>query len=332
MTIDEEVQSLFMLHYPGTDAKTIRAFDEKYEPGGLILMGDNVPSSMKELAELTASATPDQTLPILFGIDQEGGVVSRLDSDTAPGAEELRKLSPASTFDAFQSRAALTARGGIQVNFGIVADVTSDPSSFIYDRVLGEDASSASERVVQAVKGEAGLVQSVLKHFPGHGAVAGDSHTMIPKTGLSYAQWLEQEAPPFEAGIDAGAEFVMFGHLAYTAVDEAPASLSGKWHEILRDQLGFRGISITDDMLMLQHSGLAKYQDPSENAIQALAVGNTMLLYVLPKDPATEGIDLKTLVADVVSAVASGRISKQQIDNDARKLLVLRLSLAKQHG
>ena len=117
-------------------------------------------------------------------------------------------------------------------------------------------------------------------------------------------------AVPFAAGIDAGAELVMTGHLAYPAVDAAPASLSPEWHRILRDELGFDGVVVTDDMLMLQHNGLPEFADPGENAVRAIAAGADLLLYVLPADPSEFGISVDGLVASIVAAVQSGRITE----------------------
>jgi beta-N-acetylhexosaminidase len=97
---------------------------------------------------------------------------------------------------------------------------------------------------------------------------------------------------------------------------------------VLRGALGFDGVSITDDMLMLQHTGLPEYCNPTENAIQALAAGNTMLLYVLPANPADEQIDLAGIIDGIAQAVESGRIPASVIDDAARKLIVLRHSLA----
>jgi beta-N-acetylhexosaminidase len=209
------------------------------------------------------------------------------------------------------------------VNFGTVADVTADPASFIADRVLGTDPAASSARVAASVAGERGTVLSTLKHFPGHGESEADSHHAIPSTGVSEAEWAARDAPSFRAGVDAGAELVMFGHLAYTQVDAAPASLSAAWHRVLTDRLGFRGASITDDLRMLQDSGLPQYQDPGENAVQAIAAGNTMVLDVLPA-----GSEPAALVDAVVAAVQQGRIPAAQLDADVLKLLELRRSLA----
>ncbi len=324
MSLAEKVQSLFVLHIPGTDASAFRAFAEQNRPGGMILMSDNIPSGTAALAGLTTAASPDPELPLLFAVDQEGGVVSRLDADTAPGADQLKHDSVSDTYTSFRSRAALLREAGIQINFGVVADVSADPGSFIYDRVLGIDPQAAAERVAQAVRGESGLVLSTLKHFPGHGAGVGDSHQLIPQTALSRANWRERYGRPFAAGIVAGAELVMLGHLEYSDVDAQPASLSPVWHRILRDDLNFHGVIISDDMLMLQHSGIDEYRNPSENAIRALAAGTTALLYVLPADPSTVGIDLGAMVADIVAAALTGRIDPAQVDDAARALLVMR--------
>lgn len=332
MTLAEKVASLLMLHRPGTDAGALRSFADSYGLGGLILMGDNVPESAAALAAMTAGASSDPGLPLLLGIDQEGGTVSRLPADRASGADALKSLPAQATTDAFTSRSALLADAGINLNFGIVADVTADRHSFIYDRVLGTDAATGGPRVAAAVAGEHGRVLSTLKHFPGHGATGEDSHHGIPSSPLSRAGWASRVAPPFRAGIAAGAEVVMFGHLAYPAVDRHPASLSAVWHAILRDELGFDGVAITDDMLMLQHSGLPQYADPVENAISALAAGNTMLLFVLPADPAAAGVDIPRMITGIAAAVDAGRIPLATIDDNVRRLLVLRRTLSGQTG
>lgn len=330
MTLQQKVASLLMLHAPGTDGAALRAFVDQYGLGGLILMGDNIPASPDLLSQETTAISADPELPVLIATDEEGGDVARLGWDTLPGADQLKNLPPAATHDAFATRAQLLQQAGINVNFGIIADTTSDPQSFIYDRVLGTDPASAADRVAAAVSAEHGTVMSTLKHFPGHGETEADSHLTVPTTATSMDAWTTRDAPPFEAGVGAGAELVMFGHLVYSAVDAQPASLSSRWHEILRDDLGFTGIAITDDLRMLQDTGLAQYQNPSENAVAALQAGNTMLLFVTAADPAQDGIDPGRLIADIVSAVDNGRISLQQIDTDARKLLIARRTLAHQ--
>lgn len=321
MTLPEKVASLLLIHVPGTDPAPIRATIDATGVAGVIFMGDNVPGSAAGLAATSARLSRDPGLPVVLGIDQEGGIVRRLPEDAAAAASQLRGAPPEAAREAFAARAALVASAGVDVNFGIVADVTADRGSFIFDRVLGTDAASAAPRVAAAVAGEHGVVWSTLKHFPGHGSVAGDSHVSVPTTAMPVEEWRATQAPPFEAGIEAGAEFVMLGHLRYTAVDAAPASLSAEWNRILREDLGFDGVIVTDDMSMLERSGEPAYADQAANAVAAVAAGTTMLLFVGP-------VDVGRVVGAVVAAVEDGRIPEATIDDAARRLLELRRELS----
>ena len=326
LSIEQKAAALLMLHAPGTDPAPLRALVDA-GVSGLILMGDNMPATPPELAALTAAVQADADAPVLVGIDEEGGEVQRLPWDGAAGAEALRASPVPAARDAFAARAATLADGGVSVNFGIVADVTADPASFIAGRVLGGDPQSAADRVAAAVAGERGCVLSTLKHFPGHGAAPGDSHASVPTAPLTIDEWRAGPAIPFEAGIDAGAELVMTGHLAYPAVDAAPASLSPEWHRILREELGFDGVVVTDDMLMLQHNGVPEYADPGENAVRAVEAGSDLLLYVLPADPSEYGISVDGLVGSLVAAVESGRVTEQRLDDAVERVLTLRRGL-----
>ncbi len=113
----------------------------------------------------------------------------------------------------------------------------------------------------------------------------------------------------------------MTGHLAYPAVDAAPASLSPEWHRILREELGFDGVVVTDDMLMLQHNGLPEYADPGENAVRAIAAGADLLLYVLPADPSEFGISVDGLV-DVDRRRGRRRaLTRRRLDDAVERVL-----------
>lgn len=323
MTLEQKIASLLMIHVGGTDPAPIRATLDATGAAGVIFMGDNV-ASTEQLAATSAALSADPGLPVLTAIDQEGGIVRRL-PDAGPGAGALRGQDPSATEAAFRDRAALVAAAGVAINFGIVADVTADRGSFIYSRVLGTDAASAALRVAAAVTGERGTVFSTLKHFPGHGSVAGDSHSSVPTTGMGIDEWRATQAPPFAAGIDAGTEFVMLGHLRFSAVDAAPASLSAAWVAILRDELGFDGIIVTDDMTMLEHSGEAAYSDQAANAVAAIVAGATLLLYVGPADTSA-------IVAAVAAAVRDGRIPSTTVDDAASRLLELRREMSGRTG
>lgn len=323
MTLEQKIAGLLMVHVGGVDAAPIRGVIDATGVAGVIFMGDNV-ASPEQLAATSAALSADPGLPVLTAIDQEGGIVRRL-PDGGPGAAVLRTQDPSATREAFRTRAALVAAAGVAINFGIVADVTADRGSFIYSRTLGSDAASAAPRVAAAVEGESGAVFSTLKHFPGHGSVAGDSHSSVPTTAMGLEEWQATQAGPFAAGIDAGAGFVMLGHLRYSAIDSAPSSLSAVWNGILRDDLGFDGIIVTDDMSMLENSGEAAYADQAANAVASLGAGTTLLLYVGP-------VDVGRVVTAVAAAVRDGRIPLATIDDAARRLLELRRGMSGQTG
>lgn len=326
MSQRQKAASILLLHAPGTDAVALGSLiDEGI--AGLILMGDNIPSSAAALAEMTARLQSDRVLPALIAIDEEGGVVQRLPWDTAPSAIEVRADGPAATQAAFAERAEILRAAGVNVNFGVVADVTDDSSSFIFERVLGTQPEVAAGRVAAAVQGEAPMVASTLKHFPGHGAAPGDSHESVPSTDMEHAAWAAGPAVPFAAGIDAGAALVMTGHLAYTSIDAAPASMSREWHRILREELHFDGVTVTDDMLMLQRNDLPEFDDPYENAVRALEAGGDLLLYVLPADPSDVGITVPGLIEALSGAVSSGRVTQERLDEAVSRVLRLRYSL-----
>ena len=307
LSTEEAVRSLLVLNYPGTDAATLENYLATYRPGGFILMGSNIPPTQEELAALNGVLRSSEEFPRLVAIDQEGGDVSRLPYDSAAGANVLRFEPVDSTTQAFSQRSALLESLGINLNFGIVGDISDDPNSFIYSRSFGGDPQSASERVEVAVVAE-NTVLSTVKHFPGHGSAPGDSHVGIPVSPLSYDQWLSTDAMPFIKAIGANVPVVMFGHLSFPAIDSQPSSLSPIWHKILRNDLGFEGIIITDDMTMLENSGNPDYADPGANAVRALGAGADVLLYV----PAVS-FNPDSIVQAVISAIDQGILSEATI-------------------
>jgi len=320
MSTLERAESIIMTRVPSPDPTAARAAVAASGVGGVILMGGDTQYSVAASAALTSALAVDPGLPPLTAVAQEGGIVARL-PDSGPSARQLAGEPVDATRAAFQARAELVASAGIDINFGIVADVTPDPRSFLAPRILGTDAASAAPRVAAAVEGERGTVLSTLKHFPGHGGAPGDSHALIPATAMSVDEWRATQAPPFRAGIDAGAELVMMGHLRYTAVDAAPASLSAAWYGILRDEFGFDGVAVTDDLSMLQASGEPALADPTANGVTALAAGADLLLYVGP-------VDTGALAARIADSVTSGEIPTQRLADAARRVLELRRAVA----
>lgn len=320
MSLEQRAASVLMIRVPSTDAAAARASIAASGIGGVILMGGDTQYSVAASAALNAGLVSDPGLPPLTAVDQEGGTVARL-PDAGPSARSLGRLAPEASRQAFAERAALVASAGFDINFGIVADNSPDPNSFIASRVFGLDAASAAARVSEAVAGERGVVLSTLKHFPGHGGAPGDSHHLIPVTAMSLDEWRATQAPPFEAGIEAGAELVMMGHLRYTAVDDAPASLSPEWHRILREELGFDGVIVTDSMHMLQDSGEPALADPYTNGVAALAAGADLLLWAGPLDTAV-------MSQRIAAAVTDGTIPESRLADAAKRVLELRRSVA----
>ncbi|WP_402841606.1 glycoside hydrolase family 3 N-terminal domain-containing protein [Microbacterium sp. GXS0129] len=324
MSIRDRLASLLILHSAGTDPAAMRTFVEAYRPGGLIFMGDNVGAGITAVSAITDAVS--EAVPLILAIDEEGGDVARLPEDVLPAGQDLAQAPVQNTTDAFSQRAKLLHEAGLNTNFGIVADITADADSFIFSRVLGTDPVSASDRVAAAVRAEASAgVLSTLKHFPGHGAAPGDSHSSLPRTDLDFARWQQAESRPFRAGIDAGAEVVMLGHLVYSSVDALPASLSPRWHDILRDELGFDGLIVSDDLGMLESSGDPAYADRVTNAVAALTSGTTMLVIV---GDGPHPISPAALLDGLEAAVADGRLPLETVNSAAGLALAQRLSLA----
>lgn len=323
MDVGARARSVVMGHIPTTDASALGDYMAS-GLGGFILMGSNVPASATDLRAVTAALVRDPAMPPLIAVDEEGGDVTRLPWDGLPAGSALAAGPSSAAEAAFAGRGALVAAGGASVNFGVVADVATGPASFIFSRALGTTSDDAAARVAAAVRGEAPFAMSTLKHFPGHGAAEGDSHRVIPATPMSMTEWRRTTAPPFAAGIDAGADLVMFGHLAYTAVDRVPASLSPVWHRILRDELGFDGVSVTDDLGMLVSSGDAAYADPVGNAVAAIAAGSDMVLMVVGSDASTAG----RMAEGIAAAVKDGRIPGDRLTEATERVMALRLQIA----
>jgi beta-N-acetylhexosaminidase len=157
--------------------------------------------------------------------------------------------------------------------------------------------------------------------------VFADTHKVVPRTDISLDAWRLSHALPFIEGIEAGAELVMTAHIRVTSVSQDPASLSNEWIALLRNELGFEGVIITDDLRMLESSGEDAFQDPAATMVAALVAGNDLLM--LAVDPGRDpGYDTYDLVLDaLVEAVESGAVSIDQVDASLARVLRLRAGL-----
>ena len=195
------------------------------------------------------------------------------------------------------------------VNFAPVADVSTDPGDFIYDRAFGQDAQATADYVAAVVEamGETGI-GTVLKHFPGYGNNV-DTHTGVAVDQRPYETFLDADFLPFSAGIAAGADSVLVSHNIVTAMDGAlPASLSPEVHRIAREELGFAGVLLTDDLAM---DAVRSYAEDGSVAVLAVLAGNDMIVTT----------DFEEQIPLVVQAVEDGTIPESQIDQSVLRVL-----------
>jgi beta-N-acetylhexosaminidase len=278
-----------------------------------------------EAAELLNRLQRDSKLPLLFAADFERGVATRLQGTTnfphamAFGADG--KLEDAEAFGRITAEEARAV--GVQWNFFPDADVNSNPANpIINTRSFGEDPQQVGDLVTAYIKGahEGGMLVTV-KHFPGHGDTATDSHLGVASVNVDRAHLDSIELPPFRQAINAGVDSVMVAHVTVPALDSDPnhvATISTNVvTDLLEDQLGFKGLIVTDalDMAGLTHLFA---DDIGRAAVEAFKAGNDLLLI-----PA----DLHASYEAMLKAVKSGEISRQRLDHSVLKILKIKASL-----
>ena len=320
MTLEEKVGQMFIARCPETDAAQLAA---DYHLGGYILFGRDFKDKTAEQVTTDIQSCQDAAeIPLLIAVDEEGGTVNRVSSN--PNLRSSPFRSPQSLYsegglelvrsDA-QEKCRLLESLGININFAPVCDVSQDPADFIYDRTLGRDAQETSQYVAAVVEtmAEEGM-GSVLKHFPGYGNNT-DTHTGVAYDDRPYDTFLTSDFLPFQAGIAAGADMVLVSHNIVSAMDEAsPASLSPEVHRVLREDLGFTGVIVTDDLVM---DGVRDFAGDDEAAVLAVQAGNDLLCCT----------DFQTQVPAVLAAVESGEITEEQIDAAVLRVLTMKLRL-----
>lgn len=297
---------------------TTKSALEQYPVGGIVYFAQNM-ESKDQVKEMIDNSQSYSKVGLFISTDEEGGMVNRLmntvgttyiDSMYNYKDEGIQKAH-----DNAYTIASDMAVLGFNMDFAPVADVWSNPdNTVIGERAYSDDYSQAAELVDSAVKGfKDGGVMCTLKHFPGHGDTAEDSHYSSAYVRRTKDEIMADEMQPFTAGIDAGAEFVMVGHLIVPDIDELPATLSYKiTTEMLRNEMHFEGIAITDSLAM---SSIADNYGVGESAVMSIKAGIDMLL-----DPT----DIDTAIDAVVQAVESGDITEDRIDDSVRKILALK--------
>ncbi|MFI5491807.1 glycoside hydrolase family 3 protein [Actinoplanes sp. NPDC051859] len=307
----------------------------KFHLGGLILVGftPDDPTGATNPATNVDSPQQVRTLtaglqaaaqrapggqPLLIGTDQEFGVVTRirtgatqLPAAMAFGAAGRPELTEAAWHAAGTELAAM----GVNVDFAPVADTLGPAgSSVIGSRAYGADPAANSLQVGAAVRGlEAAGVSAALKHFPGHGHTTGDSHDGLPVVQHSAAEWAKRDRPPFDAGVAAGADLVMSGHLDVQGLDKGVAATFSRkiMTDELRGRMRFTGVAVTDAMNMAP----AMKWPPGEAAVRALNAGNDVLLMPPDLAAARDGI---------VAGLKDGSLSRARLVEAVTRILTLK--------
>ena len=326
LTLEEKVGQLFFVRVPDADAA---ADVSTYHLGGYILFGrDTADKTADALIQTIQSyqdaAAADTGIPLLIGVDEEGGTVVRVSSNPHLRASKFRSPQRAHADGGMEAVLAdtrekdiLLSALGFNVNLAPVADVSTDPGDFIYDRTLGQDAAATADYVSQVVTQMSGDgMGSVLKHFPGYGNNI-DTHTGIAVDERSLENFTNADFLPFQAGTEAGGgrTAVLVSHNIMAAVDDTlPASLSPAVHDLLREQLGFDGVVMTDDLAM---EAVAAYSADGAVAVMALEAGNDLIITT----------DYRTQIPKVIEAVEGGTLSEDTIDTACRRVLTWKQAL-----
>ena len=324
MTIEEKVGQLIMVGFEGTQAnEVIETHIRERFVGGVVLFSRNI-ESPQQTAELTnelqrlAGATARQ-IPLFIGIDQEGGWVIRLKEgatvlpgNMALGATDSTELAER----AGEITAVELAAVGINLNFAPVMDVNNNPDNpVIGRRSFGESSELVSRLGVPYIRGlQRNGVLATAKHFPGHGDTTVDSHFDLPTVNHDLDRIHALELQPFRAAIDADVAAIMTAHIIYPAFDaNRPATLSPTiLTDLLRKELGFDGLLITDDMEM---KAIDDRYRSGEAAVMAVEAGADIVMVLWTPAKQIEVFDA------LRSALKSGRISQARLDQSVERIL-----------
>jgi beta-N-acetylhexosaminidase len=337
---EEKVGQLFMiwvraefLNVESPEYLQLRDEIDKYHVGGFAMTVRWDPPFLYrnqpyEAAELLNRLQQESKLPLLIAADFERGVIQRLHGATDfPSAMAFGATGKLDYAEAFGRITAQESRAiGVHWNFFPDADVNSNPANpIINTRSFGEDPQQVGDMVVAYIRGaHANGMMTTVKHFPGHGDTATDSHLSVAQVTGDMARLQSVELPPFQKAIQAGVDSVMVAHVTVPALDPDPnhvATVSpGIVTDLLKKQLGFQGIVITDALDM---AGLTRLYSANigRAAVDAFKAGNDVLLI-----PA----DLDASYKAMLDAVHSGEIPSAQIDASVLKILKAKASLALQ--
>ncbi|MGO4544049.1 beta-N-acetylhexosaminidase [Paenibacillus sp. 2TAB23] len=325
MTLDEKIGQLVLVGVEGTtlQAPTTELIDT-YHVGGFILYKNNItnPNQTLKLLNALKERNTKNEAPLWLSIDQEGGKVSRMPDDFV-------KIPPAATIgkrdNAAYTREVGSALGtevrslGFNMDFAPVLDINSNPDNpVIGNRSFGTDAKTVTTHGIETMKAiQSEQVAAVVKHFPGHGDTSVDSHLDLPVVNKSMAELQAFELLPFKEAIKQKADAIMVAHLLIPKLDKTyPASLSKTIvTDLLREELGYDGVVITDDMTM---GGITEHFDVGESAVRSIQAGTDIILI---------GHDYKTQISVIKAlklAARDGAIAKEMLDKSVYRILSLK--------
>lgn len=321
MTLEAKVAQMFLFRCP---AENPLDAVQQYQPGGFMLFARDFDGKTAEQvqAELDGYQQASE-IPMLLAVDEEGGTVVRVSRN--PALAEKQFQSPQAVFrsggmegiteDALQKTRLLQSLG-INANFAPDADVSTNPSDFIYARSFGRGGRETADFVKTSVLAyNSQKMACTLKHFPGYGNNV-DTHTGVAMDQRTYESFEQTDFLPFAAGIEAGAPMVLVSHNIVECMDpDRPASLSPHVHKILRDKLGFTGLILTDDLSMQAIPSYTGGENPCPAAVKA---GNDLLL------SSNIASDYNALLA----AVQDGVVSEERLDESVLRILAMKYSTA----
>lgn len=324
LSLEEKVGQMIFAGIKGkvitNETKKIISTDQV---GGIILFKDNLKNSHQSVTLLNALKEENikNKVPLFLGVDEEGGRISRLPELTKlPTNEDQGKRNDASlSYDIGKLLGKELSAFGFNLDFAPVLDINSNPDNpIIGDRSFGNDAELVSELGLQMMKGiQSEQVISVVKHFPGHGDTAVDSHKELPIIQKGLKDLHALELIPFTRAVEHGAEVIMVAHILLPKIDTTyPASISEEIiTDVLRGQLGYKGIIITDDMTM---KAILNNFEISEAAVSAVKAGNDIVLV------AHDYAKVKKAKDAILQAVESGEITEQRIDESVKRILSIK--------
>ena len=323
MSIEQKVGQLFMVRNNGKGSLIDTV--AQTNAGGVILFADDFKGkTADEVRGMISEIQSCSDGRMMIAVDEEGGTVVRVSSNTKLRSSKFlspQRLYAKGGFDLIVSdteeKCELLHSLGINMNMAPVADVCTSSSGFIYNRSFGKGADETAEYVSMVVTTmKETPVASCVKHFPGYGNSKSDTHQKLDVNEKSLDELTECDLVPFEAAIRDGADSIMLTHTVINAIDpDHPASLSPEVVELLREDMGFEGLLITDGLEM---GAIVDYSGANTGKICVMAVIAGVDVLCAPKNPVSD-------YNAVLEAVRSGVIDERRIDESVRRILKLKL-------